>query len=262
MFEPHSLLWHYLWLAPSTLLLFLAVIVYRRGLHRDFPVFSLFAAVESLTVLALYVVDVMPFFSAVFYWKAYLVRMLIEVILKCALIAEIFSRLCKPYPSLSRLGQLLIQGVGAVLVLSAFLAAAQARPSDYHPLIATSHYLNLVDFIIECGLLLFVFLFAAYFRLPWERLAFGIALGRGFAASVQLGTWALMSYLSLSRYQREQIDFVNMAAYHLSILIWYYYVLTTAKASSVAVLTMTSSSIVGQDNLDVWNRALERLLQR
>jgi hypothetical protein len=52
-----------------------------------------------------------------------------------------------------------------------------------------------------------------------------------------------------------------MAAYHLSILIWYYYVLTTAKASAVAVLTMTSSSIVGQDNLDVWNRALERLLQ-
>jgi hypothetical protein len=71
-----------------------------------------------------------------------------------------------------------------------------------------------------------------------------------------------MSYLSLSRYQREQIDFVNMAAYHLSILIWYYYVLTTAKASSAAMLTTTSSSIVGQDNLDVWNRALERLLQR
>jgi hypothetical protein len=148
------------------------------------------------------------------------------------------------------------------MVLSAVLAAAQARPSDYHPLIATSHYLNLADFIIECGLLLFVFLFGAYFRLAWERLAFGIALGRGFAASVQLVTWALMSYLSLSRYQREQIDFVNMAAYHFSILIWYYYVLTTAKASSVAMLTTTSSSIVGQDNLDVWNRALDRLLQR
>jgi hypothetical protein len=171
--------------------------------------------------VGLYVGDVSHFSSAVFYWKAYLVRVLIEVVPKCALIAEIFSRLCKPYP-LSRLGQLLIQGVGAVLVLSAVLAAAQARPSDYQPLIATSHYLNLADFIIECGLLLFVFLFAAYFRLGWERLAFGIALGRGFAASVQLGTWALMSYLSLSRYQREQIDFVNMAAYHLSILIWYY----------------------------------------
>jgi hypothetical protein len=51
MFEPHPLLWHYLWLAPSTLLRFLAVIVYRRRLHRDFPVFFLFAAVKSLTVL-------------------------------------------------------------------------------------------------------------------------------------------------------------------------------------------------------------------
>ena len=267
MFEPHSLLWHYLWIAPSTLLLFLAVIVYRRGLHRDFPVFFLFALIQSIAVLALYIIDITPFFSAVFYWKAYLVRLLIEVALQFALIAEIFSRSCKPYPTLSKLGQVMIQGVGAVLVLVAVLATARARPGDFHPLIVASLHLNLADFIIECGLLLFFFLFGAYFRLDWERLASGIALGRGFAASVQLGTWALMSYLVLSRYQREEIDFINMGAYHLSVLVWYYYVLTTAKAGSVAMATTASSSILGEQderekNLDVWNQALERLLRR
>jgi hypothetical protein len=266
MFEPHSLLWHYLWLAPSTLLLFLAVIVYRRGLHRDFPVFFLFAVMESVTVLALYLIDVTPLFSAAFYWEADLVRLVIEVTLKFALIGEIFSRLCKPYAALSKMGQVVIQGVGAVLVLVAVLAASRALPGDFHPLIATSHRLTLADFIIECGLLLFIFLFAAYFRPTWERLALGIALGRGLAASLQLGTWAVLSYLSLSYYQREQIDFFNMVVYHLSIFVWYYYVLTTTKAG-VAMATATSSSILGEsdepeNNLDVWNRTLERLLQR
>jgi len=267
MFEPHSLLWHYLCIAPSVLLLFLAIIVYRRSLHRDFRVFFLFAVIQSVTVLALYVIDVTPFFSAVFYWKAYLVRLVIEVILKFALIAEVFSHLCRLYPALAKLGQILIQGVGAALVLVAVLVTARARPSNFHPLIATAYHLNLTDFIIECGLLLFIFLFARYYCLPWERLASGIALGRGFAASVQLGTWALLSYLSLSRHQREQIDFLNLGAYHFSILIWYYFVLTDAKAGSLTMTTTTCSSILSEQderekNLDVWNRTLARLLRR
>jgi hypothetical protein len=53
MFEPHSLLWHYLYAAPNVLLLLLAVIIYRRALHREFPVFLIFAVVQGVAGLAL-----------------------------------------------------------------------------------------------------------------------------------------------------------------------------------------------------------------
>src|ERR1700685_2053827 len=79
MFQPHSLLWHYLDAAPCILLLLLAVIIYRRSLHREFPIFLIFAIVQGVTMLALYVLNVtLPLSWAPFWWKANFVHLLIE----------------------------------------------------------------------------------------------------------------------------------------------------------------------------------------
>jgi hypothetical protein len=297
MFQPHSLLWHYLWAAPSILLLLLAVIIYRRSQQREFPIFWAFAIVQGATGLALYLMSVAywyfkpPLVSPEFWWKANFVHLLIEVVLKFALIGEILSQVLKPFPALSKLGKLMIRIVGPALVLTATWVVALSRPSEFAPIVATSLRLDLADYVIECGMLLCIFLFAAYFHLAWGRLAFGIALGLGIAGSVQLGTWALWSNLPVTFQQRTQLDFVNMGVYHLSVLIWLYYVLTTPKATLMDKLGMvklgekndhyddhdsggddsggndlSGSDLSGEDerqhDLVVWNRELERLLKR
>ncbi len=292
MFQPHSLLWHYLCGSTSLLLLLLAVIIYRRSLHREFPVFLTFAVVQGIAGLALYLMSVgywyfkPPRVSGEFWWQANFVHLLIEVVLKFALIGEIFSQLLKPFPALSKLGKLMVRVVGPALVLTATWVVALSRPSQFFPVIANSHYLDLADFVIECGLLLFIFLFAAYFHLTWGRLAFGIALGRAIAASVQLGTWALWSNLPITIHQWLAADFVNLGVYHLSVLIWIYYVLTTPKTTLMDTLGEdgyhyddhdlsgpdssgrnssghdSSEEDERQHDLVVWNRELERLLKR
>ena len=292
MFQPHSLLWHYLWAAPNVVLLLLALILYRRSLHLQFPIFGTFAIVQGATSLALYVLDVtLPLSWAAFWWKANFVHLLIEVVLKFALIGEILSHTLKPFPALSKSGKLMIRVVGPALVLAATLVVALSRPSPFPPIIATSLRLDLADYVIECGMLLCIFLFAAYFHLVWGRLAFGIALGLGIAGSVQLGTWALWSNLPVTFDQRKLLDFVNMGVYLLSVLIWLYYVLTTPKATLMDKLgtvkfgekddhsddhdsgghdsggnDSSGSDLSGEDerqhDLVVWNRELERLLKR
>ena len=267
MFQPHSLLWHYLWVAPSTLLLVVAAIFYRRSLHRQFPVFLLFAVVQGVMVLALYAMDLMPSVSDTLWWKANSIRLLIEVILKFALIGEIFSSVFRSYPALSKLGTTMIRGVGLVLALTAVAVAFVTHPGSSAGTVAASRVLNLSDFMIECGLLIFIFLFASYFRLAWQRLAFGIALGRGFAASVQLATWSLLAIVDLSDPTRQVVNFVNMSAYHVCTLIWLYYVLTTPKprAAPPGGDDVHYDHAWGEDerqhDLVVWNRELERLLQ-
>ncbi|MGD0760922.1 MAG: hypothetical protein ABR921_18640 [Candidatus Sulfotelmatobacter sp.] len=246
MFQPHSLLWHYLDAAPCILLLLLAVIIYRRSLHREFPIFLIFAIVQGVTMLALYVLNVtLPLSWAPFWWKANFVHLLIEVALKFAVIGEIFSQLLKP-------------------------------PSQFAPVIANSLRLDLADYVIQCGMLLCILLFAAYFHLAWGRLASGIALGLGLAGSVQLGTWAVWSNLALSLHQIHLLDFVNMGVYHVSVLIWFYYVLTTPKVTRMDKLgddddyyddrDSSGQDLSGEDerqhDLVVWNRELERLLKR
>jgi len=47
--------------------------------------------------------------------------------------------------------------------------------------------------VVQCGLILFLFVFAAHFRLSWRRPVFGITLGFGIAASVHLAYWGLMA---------------------------------------------------------------------
>jgi hypothetical protein len=53
MLQAHSPLWYYLWVAPNLLLLVLAILMWRRKIYRQFPVFLVFAvaiAVEQLTL--------------------------------------------------------------------------------------------------------------------------------------------------------------------------------------------------------------------
>ena len=66
---PHSFLWHYLWIAPHALQLIMAIIMIRRGLLREFPVFftyTLFQAVEGGTLFTL---DHIPSVTAHLYWS-------------------------------------------------------------------------------------------------------------------------------------------------------------------------------------------------
>jgi hypothetical protein len=138
----------------------------------------------------------------------------------------------------------------------ATLAAAYA-PMD-HPkyiLIYRAHILLQSIYVIECGLVLFVFLFAGHFRLVWNRQTFGIALGLGILSCEHMGAWAVMASGTWID-SRHLIDFLNMATYHFCVLIWFYFLLVPQKSP------ITSPVSLPENNLAIWNRELERLLQQ
>jgi hypothetical protein len=256
MLQAHSLLWHYLWVVPNLLLLVLAAVLWRRKLHRQFPVFQNFAVVIALEQLTLYAADMLPWVSAEGWWKVFRVCLLIEALVKFALIGEIFARLFGEYDVLATLGKKVIRGVGVALVLVAVAAAAYApvdNPS--HAYISQAHILEQTIYVIECGLLLFIFLFAAHFRLAWNNASFGIALGLGISACVHLGTWAVMANGGMME-RRHLLDFLNMATYHACVLIWFYYLLVPQKIATRSAVSLP------EHKLEVWNEELERLLQQ
>ena len=255
MLQAHSFLWNYLWVAPNTLLLFLAFVFSKRGLSRQFPAFMVFAVVSALGEIAVFGADVAPFISARNFWLIDWANLLVGSLLKFVVIGEIFSRVLNPYPSISRAGRYFISGFGAALVFGASLVAAVSRGDSTERLISGFHLLEQTVFIIALGLIVFLFLFAGYFRLSWDRIAFGVLLGLGVSACVHLATWAVVANASPSAMGRTYINFINMGAYHLCVLIWFYYVLVPSK-----VVTKSAVSLP-ENNLAVWNRELERLLQ-
>jgi hypothetical protein len=254
MLEPHSLLWHYLWVAPCVLLGVLALVMWKRGLHREFPAFFCYAIFEAVGGGAIYAIDVTPsVFSDGVYWWSYFFFLVLEVFVKFLVIGEVFTLLLRRYPPLGRLARALISGVGLVLVFTATIIAAYANPATYW-LISATRILGRSVSVVQCGLILFLFVFAAHFHLRWERSVFGITLGFGIVSSVYLAHWALMAGWLLGQ-KSYLLDFLTMAAYHVCVLIWFYYLLVPQKHAT------TSAAPLPEHSLELWNRELERLLR-
>jgi hypothetical protein len=253
MLQAHSSLWHYLWVAPNILLSLLAFLMWRRGLHRKYPVFFTFSFVAAIGQLILYAADMMPWVSAEAFWHVLWSGLVVEAFVKFFLIGELFAHIFGPYPSLAKLGKVLIRGIGAVLVFIATVAAALSPVSNSHVIVSGPHLLEQTIYLIESGLLLSIFLFSAYFRLSSERTSLGICFGLAVSAFIHLATWAFAANNS-SRQVSVWLDFINMVTYHVCVLIWFYYLLVPRE------VTTKSAVPLPENNLDVWNRELERLV--
>ncbi|HUA14307.1 MAG TPA: hypothetical protein VMG31_03350 [Verrucomicrobiae bacterium] len=262
MLQAHSFLWHYLWVGPNLLLLFLAFLLYRRKLHTIYPFFFAFALIGSLEQLTLYAADVIPSVTPATWWHIYWAGLMVEAVLKFGVVAEIFAHVFNSYSAIAKLGRTLISGVGVVLVFTAAILAAFAPKNGHFGIVFGAHLLDQTVYLVESGLLLFIFLFSAYFHLSAGRRVFGIAFGLAISACVHLATWAVMANGGLQT-QRDLLDLLNMATYHLSVLIWYEFLLVPGR-DRVFESGLASDSLGArlEGHLADWNDELERLLKQ
>jgi len=255
MLQAHSFLWHYLWLAPQCLELGLTLVLWWRGTWRRFPVFFSYLVFAAIEQIILYVLDISPKVTWQTWWRAFWAGTIVEAMLKFGVVAELLHYLLRPWPALASVGRHFISVMGVLLVLVAAVAAAFTAPDNTHWLISGSHTLMQTIYITEAGLILSVFLLAAYFHIPWERVRFGIALGLGVAWCEHLAAWALLATGALTL-RRELLDFLNLATYHVAVLIWLYYLLAPLKEMPKSAVSLPENSLA------VWNRELERLIQQ
>jgi hypothetical protein len=256
MLQAHSFLWNYLWVAPNVYLFILALLLCKRGFVRVSPAFLAFAFVSALAEIAAFLADVIPSVSPENFWRVIWVGLLTESLLKFLILGEVFSRVFAPYGSIARTGKRLVGGFGGLLVLVSGVVAGFGQGDNINVIVSGAHLLEQTVFIIESGLIIFLFLFAAYFRLEWDRLSFGILLGLGISSCEHLATWAIIANASPSEHVRTLFAFLNMATYHLSVLIWVFYLLVPGRVVEKSAVPLP------ENNLAVWNRELERLLQQ
>jgi hypothetical protein len=198
MLQAHSFLWNYLWVAPNLFLLMLGLLLWRRGMWRQIPAFVTFATLGAVGQLAVFGADIAPWVSAENFWRIDWASLLLGGVLKFAVIGEVFSRVFGSYLSISRIGRVLVTAVGAALVLLAGLIAAFGQGDSTEGLVAGAHLIEQTVFIIESGLILFLLLFAAYFRLSWDRLSLGVLVGLAISSFEHLATWAIVANASPS----------------------------------------------------------------
>jgi hypothetical protein len=249
---PHSPLWHYLWIAPHALQVLVVLVMIRRKLISEFPFFLAYTIVQVIAGGVLFVLDHSTAISAQQYWSTHWLFLAISTALRFGVIYEVFSSVFRQYPALARLSHLVLRWGAAVLLLIAVLVTAYAPAGPEPQVLYAIHLVEIGIGIMQVGLLLFLFMFSAYFRVSWKSYLFGIAAGFGLTSIVTLVKESI-SVATGPAAGSFVLDFVTMAAYHCSVLIWLAYLLLPESQGR------TTPRLPSHD-LEEWNQELQRLL--
>jgi hypothetical protein len=222
-----------LWIAHPVLELSLAGVMFWRRLHRTFPVFFAYLVVQVSNFLILF--PIYRFQPGMPYYYAYWISAAISLAIGFKVIHEIFLDLLRPYPNLKDLGTLLFKWAALVMLLVATVFAAASQMGTDTPLDHAVMILERCVRVIQCGLILFLLFFSRYLGVSRRQFSFGIALGFGSYACVELVGLALVSG---NQIHAAKMSLINTTAYTLSILTWGGYALlkTTSREASSKLL--------------------------
>jgi len=252
--EPHSLIWHYLWIAPHMLQAVIVCIMIRRGLWRDYPVFLAYLAVDCVQSVGLFAADHSSAITDDGWWWMLWVSTLSTTILKFALIYEIFGHVFHPYPTLDRMGRILLRWTCGILLLLGVVMAARAPANADRVLYSGVQSVSCVVDLTQAGMVVALFVFAGYFGLTFKSFVFGIILGLGINASVDLAAMGVGMSFPGNDYAK-QLNVVLMGTYHVAVLVWLFYSLVPARETQPV-------RVIPENNLQRWDAELERLLTR
>jgi hypothetical protein len=244
----------YLWTAPHLLQAILLVLLIRRGFYKQFPIFLSYIGFEVLQFVVLFVMLRSRSVSGGEYYYAFALGSVASASLRFGVIYEVFTHVFRNYPALGGVGSALFRWTAVLLLLLALCLAWLAPGEGTGHLMVMIDVLNRSVSVLQCGLLLFLFLFSGYFALSWRSYVFGIALGLGIYASLDLAIASIRSQIEPR--ETSLLNDIMMGTGFACLLIWMFYLLAPEREAQLA------SKELPTHDLETWNQELQRLIQK
>jgi len=239
----------WMWLGGIALQVALAIMIVSRKTWARFPLFTAYVLTNLGVSGLLYLINALHAPRYVYFY-CYWITQAITLLLGLATVFEIFTTLLVSYPGLRKLASLVCRYTMLALGLFGALVIIFHHQGETTPN-APLFILEVAVRIGEVGLVVLLFAFAGIFGLPWRRSAFGIALGIGMYAGVQLAVVAFQSYAG-ERRAWNIATFATMVAFDLSLFIWLGSLVSRQYAAKV--------ELPERAQLEQWNRALTELI--
>jgi hypothetical protein len=228
MNEHIKILYYVLWFAHPVLQTVIAIAMWRKRQYRSFKFFFAYILLQILTFAIVY-----PTYkyhhSAIFYvsWTS----TALSVALGFKVLHEAFLDVFRPFHTLRDLGTVLFKWAGLVMLLVAGVVSISSNSADAPPWVQAIMTAERCVRVIQVGMVLFLVAFARYLGVSRKQHSFGIALGFGTFAVVELAliaSWAGDHLGSLT------MSLINMSAYNLALLIWLGYTVARSPAREAA----------------------------
>lgn len=191
MSEKINFFYNALWIAHPLLQTGIAVVMVRRNLYRKFKFFFAYLLVQIATFMLLYP-SLMRHSYATFFYLYWLTNA-VGVFLGFMVIHEVFLDVFRPFHTLRDLGTVLFKWAGLVMLLVAGVVSVSSGSSELVPWMQAIVTTQRCVRIIQVGMVLFMLVFARYLGVSRRQHSFGIALGFGCYATVELAliaSWA------------------------------------------------------------------------
>ena len=204
------------WIASFVAASGLCGLIYIKKLNREFPIFFAFIVAETSS-------DIINFICSFVSWNAYYyiywAGAIVTITLGFSVLHELFRHIFRPYETLRSFGATLFRWASVVLLLVGAIMAVTSTP------IATSPVANFVLTIdrsirlMQCGLVVFMYLFSHQLGLTERHRVFGIAIGFGLTASLHLIAVTFMSVFP-GNFFGSVMNVLHQLAYLISVVIW------------------------------------------
>lgn len=219
MSDKVKFLYYALWIMHPLLEAGIALFMLRRGLFRQFKFFFAYVITQLTTFAVLFPAFFWRGSSALFY--LYWGCNAISVTCGFLVIHEVFVDMFKFFHTLRDLGSVLFKWAGLVMLLVAAVVSVSANSPHISPWIQAIITSQRCVRIIQVGMVMFLLFFAQYVGVSRKQHSFGIALGFGTFAVIEL--ILICSWVG-NHLGDPWMSIINMAAYNTSLTLWLSYV--------------------------------------
>jgi hypothetical protein len=204
------------WFAGPLLQITLSVFMVRRGFHKLFPRFFTYILFQTLKSTCLFIAY--RYFSSEIYFDAYWTGNALSVLLTVAVMDEILRNLFKEYGGVQIVGTTIFRWSCGLLLVLSILSALSNRDGAADTLVAAVFGFERGVRVMQVGFFLLLMLLSRALKNCWRQPVFGIALGFGAFASVEL---ILVSFvLSHGNIHGAKISLIKSMAFNLVTLVW------------------------------------------
>lgn len=242
----------FLWIFPTCLGVITLVVMAKRRLYRELPLFTVYlASVMVYQIAGAALRESHPTFYFYFFW----VGDGVTALLGLCVIYEIFRVVLKPFASVRRIGLMLFRVAFFVLALTVAATFRARMSEDIDPWVPTILNLELSIRILEAGLFFFLFSFASSLGLTWKHHVFGIAAGLTLFAATELTVVAMRSYFGRAA-DDLAYQVLKPAAFNCGALIWAGYIWRGEP------VTIPATRLPEQSRILEWNNVLAEYLSQ
>ena len=227
----------------------LATVLLSKKAWRRLPLFTCYSLFSFLATVTIYIIQKSPFAFFYCYW----ITETIGIVLGFAVVYEVFKHLFSVHGALLKLARLIFRCAIAGFLCIGLIMIFVQTPNDIGGLGKGILVIEQATRIIEVGLLMFLFVCSSAFGLHWKQSEFGIALGLGLFATVELAVVTLLAEVGVQA--ADVLNVVRILAFNISLFIWLGYLLVPERATS-------NAEVPKRAQLEQWNEAVMELISK